>query len=207
MAALLSDLEKDKAEDTAKNQAAAILFDQQMWCWGQDVRRPEGNALLLYGLARDTPPAESRLGSVYHLSPEAGSRLILTGFGVFYGRAGLGSLYLARQRFAPCLLRRAALPNPCWKVHAVPPHRPPQTEREHARARLLMGQTLSWIANYEEWVSREIGSEYRGKCVAGWFKQTFPAESMAGEWRRLAGFYQAGSYDAAAEAAQETRVL
>ena len=187
-----------------EDQSAAILFDQQMWCWGQDVRRPEGNALLLYGLARDTPPAASRLGSVYHLSPEAGSRLILTGFGVFYGRAGLGSLYLARQRFSPFLLRRAALPDPCWKVHAVPPHRPPQTKREQERVRLLMGQALSWIADYEEWIGQELGSEYREKCVAGWFKQTLPAGSMAGEWRRLAGCYHTNTV--AAEAAQEMRI-
>jgi hypothetical protein len=188
--------------DLENNEAAAILFDQQMWCWGQDVRRPEGNALLLYGLARDMPPAESRLGSVYHVSSERGSRLVLTGFGVFYGRAGLGSLYLARQRFSPCLLRRAALPDPAWKVHAVPPHRPPQTERDHKRVRLLMGQALSWMADYEEWVWREIGIEYRQTCVAGWFKQTLPAELMAAEWRKLADFYSV-----AAEAAQETRIL
>lgn len=30
-----------------------VLFDQQFWCWGQDVRREGGNALLLYGLERD----------------------------------------------------------------------------------------------------------------------------------------------------------
>jgi hypothetical protein len=172
-------------------EAGAILFDQQMWCWGRDIRRPEGNALLLYGLERDAPPPESRLGPVYHLSPAPGARLILAGFGLFYSRAGLGALYLARQRFSPCLLRRAAFPAPCWKVHAVPPHRPPETAREWERARLLMSQALSWTAAYEEWVWREIGPDHRRRCVADWFKQTVPAETMAAEWRALAGLYEA----------------
>lgn len=109
-------------------------FDQQLWCWGQDVRRADGNALLLYGLERDAPPPAARLGPVHHLAPEPDSRLILAGFGLFYGCRGLGALYLARYDFAPRLLRRAALPTPRWKVHAVPPCRVPETERDVTRA-------------------------------------------------------------------------
>ena len=28
------------------------LLDQQLWCWGQDIRRVEGNALLTYGFTK-----------------------------------------------------------------------------------------------------------------------------------------------------------
>lgn len=169
-----------------------MLFDQQLWCWGQDVRREGGNALLLYGLERDAPPPAARLGPVYHTAPEPGTRLILAGFGLFYGCRGLGALYLARHDFAPRLLCRAALPAPRWKVHAVPPCRVPETERDRARAGALMHRVLRWTADYEDWASQALGPDHRRRCVAGWFKPTVPADTMAGHWREIAALYEAG---------------
>ena len=168
-----------------------MLFDQQMWCWGQDVRREGGNALLLYGLERDAPPPAARLGPVYHTSPEPGTRLILAGFGLFCGCRGLGALYLARHDFTPRLLRRAALPTPRWKVHAVPPCREPETEGDRARAGALMRQALLWTADYEDWASQALGRDHRRRCVAGWFKPTVPADTMAAHWREIAAQYDA----------------
>ena len=38
------------------------LLDQQLWCWGQDIRRTEGNALLAYGFTKHRP-LEGKHGS------------------------------------------------------------------------------------------------------------------------------------------------
>jgi hypothetical protein len=41
----------------ALRRRASALFDQQMWCWGQDVRHHGGDVLVRYGFCRwRTPP-------------------------------------------------------------------------------------------------------------------------------------------------------
>lgn len=41
------------------------LFDQQLWCWGQVIRRPEGNLLLAYGMTRQRLPETIKGSSLY----------------------------------------------------------------------------------------------------------------------------------------------
>jgi hypothetical protein len=49
----------------ANIQRAVIpLLDQQMWCWGCDVRRTQGNLLLAYG-AEKRPSPNARYHSAY----------------------------------------------------------------------------------------------------------------------------------------------
>lgn len=43
---------------------ANALMEQQMWCWGCDVRRADGNLLMLYG-AEKRPSPEPRFHSAY----------------------------------------------------------------------------------------------------------------------------------------------
>lgn len=59
----------------------AELMHQQCWCWGQDVRRPEGNLLLENGFERTRAP-EDVSGSFRYWLERNGTRLALWGFGV-----------------------------------------------------------------------------------------------------------------------------
>ena len=64
---------------------AAALLDQQMWCWGCDIRHGEGNVLLQYGFSRWRPP-EGTLGSTaYQLEAPPSRQVVLWGFGVGIG--------------------------------------------------------------------------------------------------------------------------
>ena len=38
---------------------AGSLYSQQVWCWGRDICRKEGNWLLEYGFRRTKPPEDS----------------------------------------------------------------------------------------------------------------------------------------------------
>ena len=49
-----------------------LLLDQQCWCWGQDIRHPEGNLLLTHGFVRERHDTEKDL-SRYTLLPPAPS--------------------------------------------------------------------------------------------------------------------------------------
>jgi hypothetical protein len=92
------------------------LLSQQLWYWGCDVRRPEGNLLLDHGFAR-TRPSEGVQGStIYALEPTPGAQVILWGFGVFFGRGELGGLFLNRFRFEPLLSEGAALAPAIWRM-------------------------------------------------------------------------------------------
>ena len=46
------------------------LFSQQIWCWGCDIRRPEGNWLVELGFERMAPPANREsCSSVLRVKP------------------------------------------------------------------------------------------------------------------------------------------
>ena len=65
---------------------AAALLSQQVWCWGRDILRPEGNWLLEFGFDRIEPPANRKhCASVYALAMPRRRCVVLRGFGVFYG--------------------------------------------------------------------------------------------------------------------------
>ena len=54
---------------------AAGLLSQQLWCFGQDIRRVEGNWLIEQGFQRTPPPREQKdCASVYTLSLSASKR-------------------------------------------------------------------------------------------------------------------------------------
>ena len=66
-------------------KTGTLLLDQQLWCWGQDIRRVDGNALLAYGFTRHRPPEGEHGSPAYEWRGSGRSRVILWGFGFFYG--------------------------------------------------------------------------------------------------------------------------
>jgi hypothetical protein len=164
----------------------AALLDQQMWCWGQDVRRPEGNALLRYGLERHPPPEGERGASAYSGQAGPGCRVVLWAFGLFYGDDDAGGLYLRRYALAPTWAPAAELPLPLWDPEQLPPSRPPRGAEERARVRVLLSGALAWVAGYERWAIGALGPEHRERCVAAWPRAVVPAGDMAEAWAALA---------------------
>ena len=46
-------------DQTNKKRSDSVdLFSQQIWCWGRDILRTEGNWLIHYGFDGIYPPAE-----------------------------------------------------------------------------------------------------------------------------------------------------
>jgi hypothetical protein len=165
------------------------LLDQQLWCWGRDIVRPQGNVLLRYGFSRSRPP-EGRFGSsAYTLRPDPRIRITLWGFGVFYGSAGSGGLFLKRRSFSP-LLTPQPDPGGAWSQADLPPVHSPASREECRTARRLLCGVLGWIAEYERWVRTELGPDHRRLCVAEWPKAALPADEMAEGWLKLARFFE-----------------
>jgi hypothetical protein len=162
------------------------LFDQQMWCWGQDIRRPEGNLLVAYGLTRQRPPETIKGSSAYAWSGPETQQLMLWGFGLAYIQVGVGGLFLKRFGFTPRLFTSVDLLNPLWTLDQLPRTRFPRTFAEGQQTQTLFVALLHWISRYEQWIQETCGCAYRQRCLSAWQKTICPAEAIAEEWKRLA---------------------
>jgi hypothetical protein len=174
------------AADEAANHGAAVLLDQQMWCWGRDIVRSEGNLLLQFGFRKERPPANTSGCSAYVLTPFPGCQMILWGFGLFFGLASSGGLFLRRYEFNPVWTRLPALPVIVWRPEGLPAFQPPRSIPEQNCTQRLLTAAVRWIAGYEQWVLDMAGVEYRRLCLREWHKRIIPAERVPDEWRRIA---------------------
>jgi hypothetical protein len=169
---------------------ATALLDQQMWCWGQDIRRPEGNLLLAYGLTRQHPPETIKGSSRYHWSESESDQVVLWGFGIAYIQAGVGGVFLKRFGFSPRWFTTVDPLNQVWTLDQLPRMRLPRTSEERQKTQTLFEALLHWISTYEQWIKETCGCAYRQRCLSAWQKAICPADTIAEEWRRLATLYQ-----------------
>jgi hypothetical protein len=162
------------------------LLTQQCWYWGCDVRRPEGNLLLALGFERTRPPEGVEGSTLYTLEPAPGAQAILWSFGVFFGRAGAGGLFLDRFRFEPLLLEQAALPPAIWQIELLPTMSR-AGDADRARLNALLGDLLRWVVAYEQTVLAVQGLAYREACLAQWSRQKLglPADALVPAWQTL----------------------
>ncbi|MEM8678217.1 MAG: hypothetical protein AAGF97_02575 [Planctomycetota bacterium] len=160
------------------------LMEQQVWCWGRDVERPDGNLLMRFGFERHRDNDTDARSTCYRLDRDD-VHLCLWGFGMFFGRRELGGLYLDRFDFCP---RWAPIESLALAIHwpdELPPFARPRGAMQWQRAHELWRSSLRWIADYETWVRDHAGAAYRCECVATWLRPFVPAEKMATAWRFL----------------------
>ncbi len=164
------------------------LLSQQIWCWGRDILRAEGNWLLEIGFERIEAPADhEECPSVYCLELPQGRRVVLRGFGVFYGEDSLGGVFLPRGDFGPHYTTHATLECPPWFVTDLPKLRAPSDSQRNACASLIL-ELIDWIRNYEVTIIEQLGIEYRQATLLSWDNgkcPVTPAEEMACAWRLL----------------------
>ena len=65
------------------------LMEQQLWCWGRDVERVEGNLLMEFGFERHRECEIDPQSTCYRLDCDE-LHVCLWGFGMFFGRRDLG---------------------------------------------------------------------------------------------------------------------
>lgn len=149
---------------SAAIRLATGLFGQQFWCWGQDIRCDDGNLLLQFGFQRTPPPVGSPAVSLYRLEPQPGTRIILRGFGMFYGDDRWGGLFLRRYGFSARLTALPDLPKPAWLVDDLPKLSTPRAE-DADRCLSLLQSAVRWIADYELLVRLRYGTAFRNNCL------------------------------------------
>ena len=160
------------------------LMQQQLWCWGRDVERAEGNLLMEFGFERHRDCAIDPQSTCYRLDCDD-LHVSLWGFGMFFGRRDLGGLYINRFDFRP---RWAPIESLAEGIHwpqELPAFARPRGMSQWVRARDLWSGLLRWIADYETWVQETSGPTYRSKTVETWLRPFVRADKMSAAWQFL----------------------
>lgn len=168
------------------------LLDQQLWCWGRDIVRDEGNLLVEYGFSRERPPEGESGSSLYLYYPTPETRLVLWGFGVFYGAEARGGVYLRRRTFSPALSHYPGPEHEAWRPGQLSGLYPPREREECRSACILLRDLCRSLHRYETWIlasASEGRAEHRKRCVTDWPKTVVPAEKMPESWLRLTDFF------------------
>lgn len=166
---------------------AANLLNQQLWCWGRDIEGAKGNLLVRHGFQRIAKPRGSSDASVYRLEVSPTSRVILRGFGVFFGDDRWGGLFLRRFEFTPQLTVESDLTRPAWSSEDLPPLTFPRADQLTDYQNLLLA-LIDWIRRYEIWIAEHFGIKYRRRTLTTWKPKrglVIPAEEMPVDWRLL----------------------
>jgi len=164
---------------------AAPLLNQQCWCWGCDIRRPEGNLLLEYGFTRRRVPP-GKLGSSAYTLELGDAAVVLWGFGLFWGQRPFGGVFLPRIGFAPLLMDTAEPPSEAFELRQLSAATTANSGQDWICLCTLLDRALSWVAGYETWVCNTCGPDYRVACVGAWRKRVLPAADMPALWNELA---------------------
>ena len=183
----LQTVKRCSSEKTLISRAVKLL-SQQVWCWGRDIERIEGNWLMEIGFERSEPTFRGdNCDSIYSLELSNGKRVILRGFGVFYGNDQKEGIYLPRYEFLPKYLRRLNIKNIPWEKNDLPELYFPNNSEVSNCVRLVT-ELVNWIRTYEENVANILGLDYRKSTLYEWQKivgSIIPAEDMISEWKFL----------------------
>lgn len=162
------------------------LLDQQLWCWGYDIRVPTTNLLLDYGFNRLPVPQEVVGSTIYSYRDSKGCEFVLCGYGIFYRQARLGGIFLRRFDFAPKLISTELDLNQLWAIRNLCKLKIAHTPAEWQLVLELLADLLNWIITYEQWVLSHNGVAYRDEAIRLWLRPFRNATEAILEWQNLA---------------------
>ncbi len=168
--------------------AGIELLSQQIWCWGRDIMRPDGNWLIERGFNLIRPPVDDKkLKNIYSLSLPNGRRIMLRGFGIIYTDNRYGSIYLPRFEFIPkytSLLEFEELP---WSVDHLPEFSAP-VGAEMQYCSEMLADVIDWIIMYEQDILARLGENYRNETLYEWDnskRRIIAPQEVISEWLAL----------------------
>ena len=126
---------------------AEQLLGQQLWCWGQDIKSPQGNLLIEFGFQRHRLRAADSQGSTCYRFDDDQRHIALWGFGLFYGERQLGGLYVGRFDFRPAWANLESLALGIHWPSDLPTFSLPRTNQQWQRVHQLSRRMLGWIAS------------------------------------------------------------
>ena len=170
-------------------EAISIGFDYQMWCFGCDIKRKEGNLLLDFGFRKEFPAAIELGSSRYSLHIEECGCLYLWGFAALL-LCSADCLCLKRYEKSPRYGNSNSSPFVCWRPNDLPQLSFPKDHNQCDRATELLSRIAQLFLSYEEYVLKVTPPSYRKRCLVSKPKGTVPLRKLGMEpidlWRTLA---------------------
>lgn len=161
------------------------LMHHQCWFFGRDIWHPDGNLLIRYGFERFGIPEGAKGGNAYRRVTDDGRELIAWGFGMFLGDRDCGGVFVKRYDFRPFLMRRSSIKLPLGSAEDLPFHHPPRTEIDRANGAWMTALLVRELLEYEKWIDRTAGKNWRGECLAAWENAVLKTEQVRRGWRRI----------------------
>lgn len=161
------------------------LMNQQCWCWGCDIRRSKGNLLLAFGFERLRPPEGVEGSSCYRITLRSALVVTLWGFGAIISDH-VRAVHVGRFEFNPQLCAALGKTNSCWHPSDLPPLSRPSSPHELMRVGSLCSELLTFIGEYESWVTESVGIRYRQQNLDKFKDATYTAMEASLLWPRLA---------------------
>lgn len=146
-------LRQHQSKSIALNDVARGLA-QQMVFWGYDVRHPEGNALVHFGLKRAPSPGLAGT-SCYSIKWQGGVIELHGAVASWTAPAGIQGCQFDREKKRVVQWNGASSP--------IPGRESGETASSDEMWRSLQ-PLLSWLVSYEEWVFYALGGEWRDGC-------------------------------------------
>jgi hypothetical protein len=174
-----------RAPNAGFTRVGAKLMNQQCWCWGCDIRRPQGNLLLAFGFERLRPPAGVSGSSCYRVGLRSGRAVSLWGFGALIADQN-SAIHLGRFQFDPQLCAAPRGARTCWTPADLAPRRRPLSTHDLTLAGTLCAELLVFIGDYESWVAETVGNRYRQRTVDEFKDAAYSAPEAKLLWPRLA---------------------
>ncbi len=169
-----------------KKQVKALLH-QQMWLFGRDILHPRGN--LLYDYQFTHKRCEDR-GSSMYVRWQDTQQIALWGWGIWFGRADTGAIYVNRYKAKPkysatttlndTIYREKSLPRNSYRVTCV---------QEAQTTQRLWADLLTWLSKYEAWIQETAGNSWRQTSLSAFSHVVTGPESAAllsNQWQELA---------------------
>jgi hypothetical protein len=161
------------------------MLHQQCWCWGQDIKRGEGNLLIEHGFGRTRAPKGYKGSPTYHKRLDDHRAVTLWGFGMCYAEAGRGAVFLSRYGFAPRFSASHEISRQAWKAEHLSEFRAPHTPAQCQESLRLLAAALCWLADYEARVLADHGADYRTRTLKQWSHAVLKPNEVPSEWQRL----------------------
>lgn len=146
---------------TSAHKAAVDLLDQQMYLLGCDVRCSQRNLLIDYGFHRTRGDSDDRGASRYDIKREK-TLLQLWGSAFAYAEQGLGAITVKRDQFKVGVFKTS---DSSLRQMTLAGLDQLSSLSSLGQLEMLFSRLFHWIADYEAWVLKTMGADYRRHCV------------------------------------------
>tara|TARA_B100002051_G_scaffold158480_1_gene149880 strand:+ start:105 stop:698 length:594 start_codon:yes stop_codon:yes gene_type:complete len=164
------------------------LLSQQIWCWGRDILRAQGNWLIEQGFEVIKAPEElERVKNIYSLKISKEQHIMLRGFGIILTDERYGSIFVPRYEFLPKYAPSSKLNTLPWSTDYLPEFAPPK-DIEKQYCSIMFGELIDWIITYEQNLIANLGIDFRNTIVEEWNngkRQIIASDNIISEWEKL----------------------